>query len=364
LTGPATVTGPGPAASGSTGVLLEVSGLEVRYGAAGSSAPAVRDASFTLARGELLGVAGESGCGKSTLAFAVARLLRGAGQVTGGSIRWNGRGGPADLVTVDEEKLRELRWTGISIVMQSAMNAMNPVLTLASQLDDVLRAHDRAMGRRDRARRIAALLEMVGIPARRATAYPHELSGGMRQRAMIALALALSPELVILDEPTTALDVVMQRQILEELGQLRADLGFAMLFITHDLSLLLEMADRILVMYAGTIVEKGTAAELYSAPLHPYTKGLLTSFPKLRGERAELLGIPGSPPSLLALPAGCTFHPRCSSVMDECRARVPALVPRVVAPGQGTPPREVACFLYDDAPRAAGQAEQEVSRGD
>jgi peptide/nickel transport system ATP-binding protein len=333
-------------------VLLEVRGLDVRYGSADGGVTAVRDASFTVRRGEVVGIAGESGSGKSTLAFAIARLLRGTGRVTRGSILWRGRDGePIDLATLDAEQLRRIRWSDMSIVLQSAMSAMNPVLSLRSQLDDVIRAHERDASRAERRRRIARLLEMVGIPARRAGAYPHELSGGMRQRAMIALALALSPQLVIFDEPTTALDVVMQRQILDRLDELRAELGFAVLFITHDLSLLLELSDQILVMYGGGVVERAAASDLYENPLHPYSDGLLHSFPKLHGARRELLGIPGSPPDLRELPTGCAFHPRCPRVMERCSAETPLLIAR--RPGEGektTPPpgapRDVACFLH------------------
>jgi peptide/nickel transport system ATP-binding protein len=331
-------------------VLLEVKDLEVCYGQGEDALPAVRDANFTLRRGEIVGVAGESGCGKSTLAFAIARLLRGSGQITKGEILWSGRargsvsGDPVDLVKADDETLRRIRWVGVSIVMQSAMNAMNPVLSLRSQIGDVIRAHEPGVGRRQREQRVRELLEMVGIPASRVGAFPHELSGGMRQRAVIALALALSPRLVILDEPTTALDVVMQRQVLGELKRLQAELGFAILFITHDLSLLVEVADRILVMYAGTIVEKATALELYRAPLHPYSKGLLTSFPRVSGARTELTGIPGSPPNLRDLPGGCPFHPRCGSAMAECEREIPPLIPRLNPAGARW--GEVACLLY------------------
>jgi len=343
---------PAGAVAGATGrdVLLVVDGLEVRYG----DVAAVRDASFNVHRGEVIGVAGESGSGKSTLAFAIARLLRGEGRITAGHVLWYGEPDcPVDLAVATDDVLRKVRWAGVSIVLQSAMNAMNPVLTLSSQIDDVLRAHEPMLSRRERLARIGALLEMVGIPARRAGAYPHELSGGMRQRAMIALALALSPELVILDEPTTALDVVMQRQILDELDQLRERFAFAVMFITHDLSLLLEIADQVLVMYAGAVVEKASAQELYHDPRHPYSQGLLHSFPTLHGERRELLGIPGSPPNLRELPSGCPFHPRCAQQFARCVNEVPQLVPRLGLSG-GTA-REVACHLYSEVqdPRAS-----------
>lgn len=344
-----------PVNAGATGVLLRVDGLEVCYG----DVAAVRDVSFDVHEGEVIGVAGESGSGKSTLAFAVARLLRGVGRITSGSVVWYGSaGGPMDLACATEEALRRVRWTGVSIVLQSAMNAMNPVLSVRSQIDDVLKAHDPGLSRRDRLERVTSLLEVVGIPARRAGAYPHELSGGMRQRAMIALALALSPKLVILDEPTTALDVVMQRQILDELNDLRRRFGFAVMFITHDLSLLLEVADQVLVMYAGAVVERARARELYGDPRHPYSRGLLRSFPTLQGERRELLGIPGSPPNLRELPGGCPFHPRCAEATDFCRREVPLYVPRLAAVGGNA--REVACHLY--APAAEWSADNGTSR--
>jgi oligopeptide/dipeptide ABC transporter ATP-binding protein len=328
--------------------LLAVEGLDVSYGPYGAEVHAVRGATFTLHKGEVLGVAGESGSGKSTLAFAITRLLRGSGRVTGGRIIWSGQGNKdVDLVTADEEVLRRIRWAGISIVFQSAMNALNPILPIGKQLDDVIRAHDLSSSRRERLERSRELLAMVGIPPERISAFPHELSGGMRQRAMIAVALALSPELVILDEPTTALDVVMQRQVLGEINRLRKELGFAIIFITHDLSLLIEVADQILVMYAGEVVERARSMDLYKTPLHPYSTGLLRSFPKLQGERVDLTGIPGSPPDPRQLPTGCPFHPRCPRAMAECVETHPALVRRLAAEvPQG---REVACLLYDEA---------------
>lgn len=329
---------------GTGGRLLSIAGLEVTYG----DLAAVRDASFDINRGEVVGVAGESGSGKSTLAFAIARLLRGEGRITAGSVTWYGSpSGPVDLAAASDDVLRKVRWKGISIVLQSAMNAMNPVLSLRNQIDDVIRAHEPGLSQRRRFARVSSLLEMVGIPPRRAGAYPHELSGGMRQRAMIALALALSPQLVILDEPTTALDVVMQRQILDELTDLRRQLGFAVIFISHDLSLLLEIADQVLVMYAGAVVERASARELYEDPRHPYSQGLLRSFPTLQGERRELLGIPGSPPNLRELPSGCPFHPRCPRALPRCAHEVPLFEPRCGPDGAAA--REVACHLWPEA---------------
>jgi peptide/nickel transport system ATP-binding protein len=323
--------------------LLDVRGLCADYGAGPGAVHAVRDADLMLHRGEVLGLAGESGSGKSTLAYAITRLLRAPGIITGGSVHYYPSSGHAvDLLAADEHQLRILRWSQISVVMQSAMNALNPVITIGSQLTDVLQAHVPDMNRAGRRARAAELLDMVGITADRLGSYPHELSGGMRQRVMIAMALALEPEVVIMDEPTTALDVVTQREILEELSELRERLGFAILFITHDLSLLIEIADSIAVMYAGRLVERAQAAALFRAPRHPYSLGLLSSFPSLHGPRRQMAGIPGSPPDLRQLPSGCVFHPRCGYVMDRCLTDVPPLLELSEGPG-----RQAACWLQD-----------------
>ncbi|MEP7022335.1 MAG: ABC transporter ATP-binding protein [Actinomycetota bacterium] len=330
-------------------ILLDVRGLCADYGAGAAAVHAVRDADLVLHRGEVLGLAGESGSGKSTLAYAITRLLRAPGIITGGSVRYHSASGQEiDLLAADEHQLRVLRWSQISVVMQSAMNALNPVLSIGSQLTDVLQAHVPDMKRSARRARAGELLEMVGITADRLGSYPHELSGGMRQRVMIAMALALEPEVVIMDEPTTALDVVTQREILEELSELRERLGFAIFFITHDLSLLIEIADSIAVMYAGRLVERAEATALFRAPRHPYSLGLLSSFPSLHGPRRQMTGIPGSPPDLRRLPSGCVFHPRCGYVMDRCRTDVPPLLELTEGPG-----RQAACWLQDgsmDAP--------------
>ncbi|MEV6106746.1 ABC transporter ATP-binding protein [Streptomyces sp. NPDC051940] len=325
--------------------VLEVRGLNVDYGIGRDAVRAVRDVDLVLHRGEVLGLAGESGSGKSTLAYAVTRLLPPPGVIAGGSVRYRPAGGgdPVDILTLSPQELRRFRWAELSIVFQGAMNSLNPVLTVHAQLTDVLAAHRPDMSRAARTARAKELLTMVGISVDRLGAYPHQLSGGMRQRVMIAMALALEPEVVIMDEPTTALDVVMQRQILRQLVSLRERLGFAVVFITHDISLLVEFSDRIAIMYGGRIVEEAPAAELYGSALHPYSDGLLHSFPALRGPRRELTGIPGSPPDLAAMPRGCAFSPRCAKSFEPCGVRVPSLV----ASGEG---RSVACFLHAGAP--------------
>ncbi|MFC1399856.1 MULTISPECIES: ABC transporter ATP-binding protein [Streptacidiphilus] len=345
--------------------VLEVRDLCIDYGVGAGAVRAVTDATLTLRRGEVLGLAGESGSGKSTLAYGLTRLLRAPGVISGGEVLFHNRPqssafGAApnevvsagteivDLLGADMAKLREIRWSQLAVVFQSAMHALNPVARIDAQLTDVLKAHRRQMSPTERRERAVELLRMVGISADRLRSYPHELSGGMRQRVMIAMALALEPQLVIMDEPTTALDVVTQREILEELMQLRERLGFAIIFITHDLSLLIELADSIAIMYAGRIVERAGADELFHAPRHPYSLGLLNSFPALHGDRVRMEGIPGSPPSLTALPGGCAFHPRCPYAMDRCRTETPQLVRPVSDPVRtGGEDRVAACWLQD-----------------
>jgi peptide/nickel transport system ATP-binding protein len=312
-----------PAAAGRSGLgepLLEVAGLCADYGMGPDAVHAVLDADLVLHRGEVLGLAGESGSGKSTLAYAATRLLRAPGVITGGSARFHlDQDREIDLLAADEAQLRRVRWAHVAVVLQSAMHALNPVMTIGDQLGDVLQAHRPQMGRSARRDRAVQLLDMVGITADRLRSYPHELSGGMRQRIMIAMALAADPEIVIMDEPTTALDVVVQRDILGQILELKETLGFSIVFITHDLSLLLELADRIAVMYAGQLLEVGTSGEIQHEPAHPYTTGLLNSFPSLHGPRRDLAGIPGTPPDLRKPPAGCPFLPRCSFGTDACK---------------------------------------------
>ncbi|MFJ3433021.1 ABC transporter ATP-binding protein [Streptomyces cyaneofuscatus] len=325
--------------------VLTISGLNVDYGTDEQAVHALRDIDLTLHRGEVLGLAGESGSGKSTLAYAVTRLLQPPGVITGGDVHYHRPGGDRlDILSLSPEQLRAFRWQELSIVFQGAMNSLNPVHTVHSQLTDVLKAHRPDLKKAQRTERAKELLSLVGISADRLAAYPHQLSGGMRQRVMIAMALALEPEIVIMDEPTTALDVVMQRQILRRLVQLREQLNFSVVFITHDISLLIEFSDRIAIMYGGRIVEEAGAAEIYRDPRHPYSGGLLHSFPALHGPRRELTGIPGSPPHLSAMPAGCAFHPRCGKAFEPCDVRVPLLAAPALSPTGDR--RTVACHLH------------------
>jgi peptide/nickel transport system ATP-binding protein len=335
--------------------VLDIRGLCVDYGYGDVATHAVIDADLTLHRGEVVGLAGESGSGKSTIAYGATRLLRQPGVVTDGSVLFTPNAGERDpgrqldttidILEATPEQLRAIRWSELALVFQAAMNSLNPVMSVQTQLIDTLAAHRPQMSKRDQIARAAELLELVGISVDRLRSYPHELSGGMKQRVMIALALALDPQVVIMDEPTTALDVVTQRQIMEQIMSLRDRLGFSVLFITHDLSLLLEMADTIAIMYAGRIVETAPARQLFHAPRHPYTAALLESFPSLHGERTVMAGIPGSPPDMRTPPKGCAFADRCTFALDRCTDDQPVLAsPAIEARGR----RQVACWLHEE----------------
>jgi peptide/nickel transport system ATP-binding protein len=324
--------------------VLEIKDLNVDYGLGDQAVHAVRDVNLTLHRGEVLGLAGESGSGKSTLAYGLTRLLPPPGIISGGQVIYHpANAEPYDVLALNDRQLRAFRWAETAIVFQGAMNSLNPVHKISVQLTDVIAAHDPSLSKAARLARARELLRLVGIAADRMDSYPHQLSGGMRQRVMIGMALALEPQVVIMDEPTTALDVVMQRQILGELIALRERLGFSVLFITHDLSLLVEFSDRIAIMYGGRIVEEAPAAALYRDSLHPYSEGLLGSFPALRGPKRELSGIPGSPPDLRGMPTGCSFHPRCPKAFEPCSDLIPVLG-RPDTPDRAT--RSVACHLH------------------
>ncbi len=340
--------------------LLEVRDLSVAYGSGPRAVRAVERVSLNIRAGEAIGIAGESGSGKSTLVHAIAHLLRPPAVINGGEVRYrrdadSGGAGPdvVDVLTLEGESLRRFRWNELAVVFQSAMSALNPVISIRAQLVDAIHAHRPAMRRRELDERAAELLELVGVTVDRLGSYPHQLSGGMRQRVMIAMALALNPKLLIMDEPTTALDVVTQGQILIRIAELRRQFDFAMVFITHDLSLLLEIADTIAVMYAGRIVEVAPRREFHRDPAHPYSVGMLKSFPPLTGPRRELIGIPGSPPDLRSLPPGCPFAPRCSHAMEVCSRDDPKLTP--LRPADEVP-HLVACWLHTPSPDGAGPA--------
>ncbi|MBA2717949.1 MAG: ABC transporter ATP-binding protein [Chloroflexi bacterium] len=313
--------------------LLVVENLRTYFSLDGDTVRAVDGVSFTLNQGEALGIAGESGCGKTTTALSLVRLLPSNAKIVEGAIRYFG----IDLVQKSDTAIRRYRWREISIVFQGAMNALNPVHRLRDQIAEPLR--ERLNLKAGAARTKAGeLLELVGIPKKRGGAYPHELSGGMRQRAMIAMALACDPAIVIGDEPTTALDVMVQAQILELLERLRRDLGLSLVLITHDLSVIAETCDRILVMYAGRVAEEGLVGEVFRAPRHPYTQKLLAAFPNIQADRRTLDVISGSPPDLRHPPPGCRFAPRCPFAMEVCTEVVP---PEVTFDGV-----RVACHLY------------------
>jgi peptide/nickel transport system ATP-binding protein len=298
--------------------LLVVEGLTTHFRLGGATVHAVDDVSFTLDDGEALGIAGESGCGKTTTALSLVKLLPGNAEVVGGSVKLFG----IDLRQKSESAMRRYRWREISLVFQGAMNALNPVQRIGDQIAEPM-IERLGLSSAESAQRSRELLELVGIPKGRARAYPHELSGGMRQRAMIAMALACDPAIVIGDEPTTALDVMVQAQILELLEDLREQLGLSLILITHDLSVLAETCDRVMIMYAGRVAEEGPVGRVFGAPRHPYTQMLLRAFPDVQAGRRDLGTIPGSPPDLRTPPPGCRFHPRCPVALDACTVEVP-----------------------------------------
>ncbi len=320
--------------------ILQVRDLHVEYATAKGPAQAVHGVSLDLAQGEFLAIVGESGCGKSTLLFAIAQLLSYPASIVAGSVVFNG----VDLTSLTAEELRQHRWRDISVVMQSAMNALNPTLSIGKQLEDACKAHTDWDDQRI-AERSAEVLSMVSIDKVHLHSYPFQLSGGMRQRAMIAMALLLEPQLVIMDEPTSALDVVAQRSLMRQVEALRHELGFSVLFVTHDMSVVSHFSDRLAVMYAGEVVELDGTREVFDKPQHPYSQGLMDAFPSLLGESRQLTGIAGTPPVLVDPPPGCLFAPRCAFAMDICRSTRPELIT------VGT--RSVRCHLVNPPEEAA-----------
>jgi oligopeptide/dipeptide ABC transporter ATP-binding protein len=316
--------------------LLSVRNLTVEFDSPHGPLRAVSDVSFDLRRGETIGLVGESGSGKTTTALAMLRLLPPGGRVVHGQVLFDGE----DLMTLDPKEMRAVRWARLAIVFQGAMNSLNPVRRVGDQVAEAVRLHEPSIGRRGAMQRAEEVLERVGITRHRARDYPHTFSGGMRQRAMIALALACNPDLIVADEPTTALDVMIQAQILELLAGLSSELGMATIMVTHDLGVVGQRCDRVLVMYGGTIAEEAEAARLYANPQHPYTQALLGSFPDLLHPERELVSIKGTPPRLDAMPPGCPFAPRCPMVFDRCRVERPPAYELIRG-------RRVACFLVE-----------------
>lgn len=330
--------------------LLSVRDLAIEYASPRGAVQAVRGVSFDLEGGETVAIIGESGSGKTSLAVGLIRLSPRNARITRGEILF-GTDAPRDVIEMDREALRRFRWRHAAMVFQSALSSFNPVIDLWSQFLDTARAHGMDEAREVR-RRAGELLRLVQLdPDRVLRAYPHQLSGGMKQRVLIALALLLRPELLILDEPTTALDIITQRQMIELLRGLRKQLGFAMLFISHDLSLAAELADRVLTMYAGRIVEEAQVQDLFYRPRHPYTVGLMRAVPRVSGELGELASIPGTPPDLVRPPSGCAYHPRCPFAIDRCRVEDPALAP------VDTPQHAAACIRWRAVAEEIGSRE-------
>lgn len=314
--------------------VLAVEELRVRYDTVAGPVRAVNGVSFSLRRNEKLGLVGESGSGKSTTALALMRLIQPPGHIVGGTVLLDG----ADVLAMSDEELRTIRFAEISLVPQGAMNSLNPVMRIKDQIMDVIQTHDRNASKLAARARVDDLLDWVGLPTATARSYPHELSGGMKQRVCMAIAISLRPKVIIADEPTSALDVVVQRNLVETLERIRVDLDAAVLLVGHDMALMAQFADRIGVTYAGNLVEIAPTAALFDEPLHPYTQLLLESLPSIE-TKGVFKGIPGVPPSLRSIPPGCPFHPRCPKAMPECSETVPQL--REIRPDHW-----VSCHLY------------------
>jgi peptide/nickel transport system ATP-binding protein len=322
-------------------VVLRVRDLRVSYLTTRGPIRAVNGVSFELRRGEALGLVGESGSGKSTVALSLMQLIKPPGRIEGGQVFLDGR----DVLALSEEEMRRLRLAEIALITQGAMNSLNPVMRIRDQIIDAWRDHGDVIERRKAEERVHDLLRWVGLRPEVARMYPHELSGGMKQRAVIAIAISLRPKVIIADEPTSALDVVVQRQIMQTLRRIQRDLGAAVILIGHDMGLMAQFVDRLGVMYAGKLVELSPIREMFREPLHPYSQLLIASLPSL-ARKGEFQGIPGLPPSLLDPPLGCSFHPRCPHASERCRLEVPVLEPK-------RPNRFVACHLYEAEERLA-----------
>lgn len=316
--------------------MLEISNLKTYYTTFRGDVKAVDDVTFQLQKGEAFALAGESGCGKTTLALSIMRLLPWNARIVDGSVLFDG----TEILKLSESSFRrEYRWKRMSIIFQGAMNSLNPVHRVGDQIAEAIVAHE-SIGKKEALGQARKLLDLVGVDPERAVSYPHELSGGMRQRVMIAMALACNPDFVIADEPVTALDVLVQAQVLELIKRLQKGLALSMMLITHDLSVIAEICKSAAIMYAGKVVEYADIVSIFKKPAHPYTQGLVHAFPSIRGEKKDLISIPGSPPNLLSPPPGCRFHVRCPFVMDKCKEREH----RIVEVGKG---HYAACHMID-----------------
>jgi len=302
--------------------VLQVENFTMRYATRKGDVSAVEDVSFSLARGEALGLVGESGCGKTSVAVALLRLLPDNARIVAGSVKLNG----ADMLTLSDSEVRRRRWKEIAMVFQAAMNSLNPVYTVEEQIIEAMRQHTPELSPQQMDKRIDELFSLVGLDPVLKSQYPHQYSGGMRQRAVIALALACNPDIIIADEPTTALDVIVQDGVLKRLREIQQRLNMAMIYISHDIAVIAEVSDRVAVMYAGRMVEIGRTEDIFHNPRHPYTSALMQSFPSVSGEKHELVTLPGEPPDLLHPPDGCRFHPRCPKRVSRCDREVPSLV--------------------------------------
>jgi peptide/nickel transport system ATP-binding protein len=294
--------------------LLKIENFTMHYRTRAGHVKAVDDVTFSLAHGQSLGLVGESGCGKTSVAMSIMRLLPYNSEIKSGTIVLHGQ----DIYSMREEEFRKLRWKEVAMIFQAAMNALNPVYTVGSQITEVILEHEPEVSEREARQRVTELFSIVGIPEERMDHYPHEYSGGMKQRAVIAMALACNPSLIIADEPTTALDVIVQDKILREMEEIRRKTGMSMMYISHDVSVIAEVSDIVGVMYAGKLVEIGPADDVFKRPRHPYTYGLMNAYPSILGEKRDLATIPGEPPNLMFPPLGCRFHPRCDWATDEC----------------------------------------------
>jgi peptide/nickel transport system ATP-binding protein len=314
--------------------ILSISGLSIHYPTSGGIVKAVDNVDFAIPRGSVVGLVGESGCGKSTLGLAILRLMRPPGEIVSGKIVLDGE----DLIRKNEREMRRVRGPKVSMIFQDPMTSLNPLIRLDRHFLETIRAHEKNVSDKDALARVGRLVEHLGISASRLTEFPHELSGGMRQRIMIGLSLILNPKLIIADEPTNSLDVIVEAHFLDLLKRLQEEYRLTILLITHNMGIVAQLADRVAVMYAGRIIEEGRVMDLFGKPLHPYTRGLLSSIPNIQIDQMHLYTMPGSPPDLTDPPPGCPFHPRCPQRMKICDKERPI--------GISANGRAVECFLY------------------